>query len=125
MVLSELILHGRYQSFVVCKMGDCYWGETGNSGKKRALLAYSSGKISSTQPAVNVPSHRDGLENLHTQGPESPCGPHKSLGGGVTARKLVSGSVDVGPGSWADSCAANGNPASLRQLIRLISSVSR
>src|ERR1700693_2560047 len=51
-VLSELLLHGRYQSFVVCKMGDCLLEETGNSGKKRALLAYSSGKISSTQPAV-------------------------------------------------------------------------
>jgi hypothetical protein len=23
MVLSELLLHGQYQSFVVCKMGDC------------------------------------------------------------------------------------------------------
>src|ERR1700758_4665303 len=55
MVLSELLLHGQYQSFVVCKMGDCLLRRNREFRKKRALLAYSSGKISSTQPAVRCP----------------------------------------------------------------------
>src|ERR1700719_4209911 len=52
-----------------------YWEKQGIPGRNEHFWPRAAAKSPLPSPPYNVPSHRDGLENLHTHRPESPCGP--------------------------------------------------